>query len=53
MIRMSRFSEDETKIEFTGPPGGKLYEKLLIDLEQTLPTPHPKLRVAQSESASD
>ncbi|MEI7432313.1 MAG: polysaccharide biosynthesis protein, partial [Betaproteobacteria bacterium] len=54
MIRMSGFSDEEIKIEFTGlRPGEKLFEELLTDLEQTLSTPHPKLRVAQSEMAPD
>lgn len=48
MIRLSGFSEDEVKIEFTGlRPGEKLYEELLADNEATLSTPHPKLRIAR------
>lgn len=52
MIRLSGFSEDEIKIEFTGlRPGEKLFEELLTDSEQTVATPHAKLRVAMSEEA--
>ncbi len=52
MIRLSGADADRIRIDYTGlRPGEKLYEELLADDESTLPTPHPKLRVAQARAA--
>jgi FlaA1/EpsC-like NDP-sugar epimerase len=52
MIRLSGADEAHIRIEYTGlRPGEKLYEELLADDESTLPTPHPKLRVAKARAA--
>ncbi|MCX7901184.1 MAG: polysaccharide biosynthesis protein [Burkholderiaceae bacterium] len=48
MIRLAGHSEAEIPIVFTGlRPGEKLFEELLCDTETTLPTHHPKVRVAK------
>jgi len=54
MIRLSGYMENEIAITFTGlRPGEKLYEEVLADGEETLPTPHPKLRVAKARGVPD
>ncbi|SUA57986.1 polysaccharide biosynthesis protein [Oligella urethralis] len=54
MIRLSGFTEEQIRIEFTGlRPGEKLFEELLTDSEETRPTPHPKLRIARSRAVPE
>ena len=48
MIELSGLSESDIRIKVTGlRPGEKLSEEPLADAEKTLPTPHPKLRIAR------
>ena len=54
MIKLSGFSEDEIKIEFSGLRAGeKLYEELLADDETTLLTTHEKLRIASARAVDE
>lgn len=54
MIRLSGLDEEDIKIVYNGlRPGEKLHEELLADDENSLPTPHPKLRIARARPADE
>jgi FlaA1/EpsC-like NDP-sugar epimerase len=54
MIRLSGHREREIGIVFSGlRPGEKLYEELLADADHTLPSAHPRLRIARLQRQVD
>jgi FlaA1/EpsC-like NDP-sugar epimerase len=47
LIRLSGHREQDIGINYTGlRPGEKLFEELLADADHTVPSPHPRLRIA-------
>jgi len=54
LIKLSGYTEEDIKIVYTGlRPGEKLYEEPLATNENTLPTPHPKLKIARARQEDD
>ncbi|MES2993276.1 MAG: nucleoside-diphosphate sugar epimerase/dehydratase [Pseudomonadota bacterium] len=54
LIRLSGHREREIGIVFSGlRPGEKLYEELLADADTSLPSAHPRLRIAQLQTQVD
>ncbi len=53
LIRLAGHSVDDVGIVFSGlRPGEKLYEELLADADDTLPTAVPRLRIAQLKAST-
>lgn len=51
IIRLSGFSEETVRIEYTGlRPGEKLFEEVIDAAERLIETPHPKLQIAEARA---
>ncbi len=54
MISLSGYTENEISLKYTGlRPGEKLFEELLLDEENVLPTIHPLLKVAKLSGVTE
>jgi FlaA1/EpsC-like NDP-sugar epimerase len=54
LIHLSGLGEEDISIVFSGlRPGEKLHEELLAISENSLPTPHEKLRIAQARQVDE